>query len=343
MRTVADRDNRPGWSAVFQMGNNPVLRLRPPIPICGPDFEGTAMLGFDDAAIFLKVAREGSFVAAARALGLPTSSVSRRVAALEARLKVQLLRRTTRAVGLTDDGRAFVDRCAAALDEIEAAAKGFDTSEARLTGRLTVTAPHHVCNEEFAPDLLAFAAGHPDLVMDLRLTNGSPDLIEEGIDVAFQLAPLPEGRHVARKLWSSPYMICASRDFVDRHPETRRLDHPRRLCPLPAILTPPIRNWRFVHADGETYAMAPRTLGASVDDLSMGALAARQGLGVAYLPRGLAGRFPDLVELSFGDWRVEDRELYALYPATRQLSPKVRAVIDHALSTRAAHQSRPAA
>ncbi len=295
------------------------------------------MLGYDDMAIFLRVAREGSFVAAAQALGLPTSTVSRRVSALEARYKTQFLRRTTRAVSLTEDGRVFADRCAAAMDELEAAARGLDLCNARLSGRLTVTAPYHVCNETFAPHLLDFAARHPDLVLDLRLTNGSPDLIEEGIDVAFQLAPLPEGRHVARRLWSSPYLIAASRAFLERHPEAADLDHPKRLARLPAVLTPPILNWRFVHAGGETYAVAPRTLGASVDDLSMGALAASQGLGVAYLPRGLAARFPDLVELSFGDWKVEDRELYALYPATRQLSPKVRAVIDHALAARAAH------
>ena len=295
------------------------------------------MLGYDDVAIFLRVAREGSFVAAAQALGLPTSTVSRRVSALEDRFKTQLLRRTTRAVSLTDDGRAFVDRAAAAMDELEAAARGLDVCASRLSGKLTVTAPHHVCNEEFAPHLLAFAAKHPDLVMDLRLTNGSPDLVEEGIDVAFQLAPLPEGRHVARKLWTAPYGLWASRDFLSKHPEAAGLDHPKRLARLPAVVTPPILAWRFAHASGETLAVAPRTIGASVDDLSLGALAASQGLGVAYLPKGLAGRFPELVELSLGDWRVEDRELYALYPATRQLSPKVRAVIDHALAARAAH------
>jgi DNA-binding transcriptional LysR family regulator len=295
------------------------------------------MLGYDDVAIFLRVAREGSFVAAARSLCLPTSSVSRRVAALEERLKTQLLRRTTRAVGLTDDGRAFADRCAAAMDEIEAATRGLDLCDSRLSGRLTVTAPYHVCNEEFAPQLLDFAAAHPDLVMDLRLTNGVPDLIEEGVDVAFQLAPLPDGRHVARKLWAAPYGVFASRAFLQRWPEAANLDHPRRLARSPAVVTPPIHGWRFAHMGGEAFTFTPRALGASVDDLSLGALAVRGGLGVGYLPKGLASRFPELIELTFGDWRVADRELYALYPAARQLSPKVRAVIDHALAARAAH------
>ncbi|HWU81383.1 MAG TPA: LysR family transcriptional regulator [Caulobacter sp.] len=274
------------------------------------------MLGYDDVAIFLRVAREGSFVAAARGLGLPTSSVSRRVAALEARLNTQLLRRTTRAVGLTDDGRAFADRCAAAMDEIEAATRGLDLCNARLSGRLTVTAPYHVCNEDFAPHLLDFAAAHPDLIMDLRLTNGAPDLIEEGVDVAFQLAPLPDGRHVARKLWAAPYGVFASQVFLDRHPEAVGLDHPRRLARLPAIATPPINGWRF----GETFTFGPRALGATVDDLSLGALAVRRGLGVGYLPKGLAGRFPDLVELTFGGgaWPIASCTPYIPLAARRR-------------------------
>ena len=79
----------------------------------------------------------------------------------------------------------------------------------------------------------------------------------------------------------------------------------------------PISSWRFVHAGGETLAVTPRVIGASVDDLSLGALAASQGLGAAYLPRGLAGRSPELVEISLGDWKVEDRELYAKWNAAK--------------------------
>jgi DNA-binding transcriptional LysR family regulator len=339
MRSATDWDNRRSRSVVFQIRDNPDLAPSGRGADLDPgEAEADRMLGYDDVAIFLRVAREGSFVAAAKSLGLPTSSVSRRVAALETRLKTQLLRRTTRAVGLTDDGRAFADRCATAMDEIEAAARGLDLCNSRLSGRLTVTAPHHVCNEEFAPHLLDFAAAHPDLVMDLRLTNGAPDLIEEGVDVAFQLAPLADGRHVARKLWAAPYGVFASRAFLERWPEAASLDHPRRLVRLPAVVTPPIHGWRFVDKSGETFTFAPRALGGSVDDLSLGALAVNRGLGVGYLPKGLANRFSDLTELTFGDWRVADRELYALYPAGRQLSPKVRAVIDHALAARAAHR-----
>lgn len=302
-------------------------------------------LGFDDLAIFLRVVREGSFIKAARALGLPTSTVSRRISALEQRLKVQLLRRTTRAVSLTEDGRAFAARCSAAFEEIDQAATALSDSGGSLRGTLRMTAPHFACNELFAPYMLDFAAKHPDLTIDLRLTNGTPDLIEDGIDLAFQLSPLPEGRHIARRLWPVPYGIYASHDFTARHPDSLSLNHPRDLARLPCVLTPPIAAWSFSRTDGgDGISFTPRRLGATLDDLSLGAAAVRRGLGIGYLPRGMmsaAVKAGQSVELTMNGWQTAGRELFALYPASRQLSPKVRAAIDFAIAGQ--HAQYPAA
>jgi len=296
-------------------------------------------LGLDDIAVFLEVVRAGSFSGGAQALRMPVSTVSRRVAALEDRLQVQLLKRTTRALNLTEDGRAFAERCGGALAEISAATGALAESRTELSGVLRVTAPHYACNEAFGPQLLAFAAQHPQLTLDLRLTNASPDLVEEGVDVAFQLTPLPDGRHIARRMWEVPYVVCASRAFVEARPGLSTLSHPRQLAAERCVLTPPIGAWLFSHAGGERVTFTPRLLGAVVDDLGLGLAAVRNGLGLGYLPRGLVtgdqGR--GLVEVEFEGWRPQPRDLYALYPASRQLSPKVRAVIDFALAARAAH------
>jgi len=294
-------------------------------------------LGFDDLAIFLRVVREGSFVKAARALGLPTSTVSRRVGALEARLKVQLLRRTTRAISLTEDGRAFAARCGAAFDEIDLAATALSETGGALRGSLRMTAPYFACNERFGPYMLDFAAKHPDLTVDLRLTNGVPDLVEDGIDLAFQLSPLPQGRHIARRLWPVPYGIYASRDFTARNAAALALGHPRDLAQLACILTPPIATWSFtpMNGGGAAFSFTPRRLGATLDDLSLAAGGVMRGLGVGYLPRGMMSAAVDaghVVELTMNGWQTTGRELFALYPAARQLSPKVRAAIDYALA-----------
>uniref|UniRef100_UPI00313C447D substrate binding domain-containing protein n=1 Tax=Inquilinus sp. OTU3971 TaxID=3043855 RepID=UPI00313C447D len=188
----------------------------------------------------------------------------------------------------------------------------------------------------FGPYLLDFAAQHPDLVMDLRLTNGTPDLVEEGIDLAFQLGPLPDGRHVARKLWPVRYALCASLPFVKRYPDVMKLTHPRQLTTLPCILTPPLESWHF-ERDGEgDITFVPEIIGAKIEDLALGAVAAGRGLGLGYLPESLvAGRSSDaFVSLNLGGWRPRARDLFAVYPRSRQLSPKVRAAIDHAVAGR---------
>ncbi len=292
----------------------------------------------DDIDAFLAVVRLGSFVAAARETGTPVSTVSRRVAALEHRLGVQLLKRSTRSLSLTEDGKGFADRCDAAMAEITAASQALCDRSTTLRGPLRVTAPQYACNEEFGPMLLDFAAKHPELELDLRLTNGTPDLIEENVDLAFLLSPLAESSHVARRLWTIPYVLCASPGFLERQGK-REFRHPRELAAEACVITAPITMWRFEHStEGET-AVSPKTFGARVDDLGLGARAVRAGLGYGFLPRGLVtsnlGR--ELQEVTISGWRAQSRELFALYPHSRQLSPKVRALIDFALEARAAH------
>jgi DNA-binding transcriptional LysR family regulator len=292
------------------------------------------MIRLDDIEAFLAVVRAGSFVGAARETGAPVSTLSRRVAALEQRLKTQLLKRSTRSLTLTDDGRSFADRCGAAMAEIAAASAALCERDATLRGPLRVTAPQYACNEEFGPLLLDFAARHPELELDLRLTNGTPDLIEENVDLAFHLTPLPESSHVARKLWTIPYVLCASPKL------NRPLRHPRELAAQPCVLTAPITVWRFDHPAEGQVAVSPKTLGARVDDLGLGARAVRAGLGYGFLPRGLveAELGDSLQEVPLNGWQAQPRDLYALYPQSRRLSPKVRALIDFALEARAAHR-----
>ncbi|GIL38168.1 LysR family transcriptional regulator [Roseiterribacter gracilis] len=296
-------------------------------------------LGFDDVAIFVRVARGGSFVAAARALDLPTSTISRRIAQLEARLGVQLLRRTTRAVSLTDDGRAFADRCGVAFDEIATAADNLRETGEVLRGTLRVTAPPFVCPDTFAPSLLEFAARHPELVLDLHFTNAAPDLVEEGVDLAFQLGPLRDGRHVARKLWAIPHVLCASPALLAQRPALLQLTHPRQLADHPCVVTPPMKVWSF-ERDKDEVSLTPRTLGATISDMALAEKAVRQGLGLGYLPSTLVdGALKDgtLVRIELDGWTPDTRDFFAVYPASRQLSPKVRAAIDHAVAGRTAH------
>jgi DNA-binding transcriptional LysR family regulator len=297
---------------------------------------------FDDLAIFVSVAQAGSFVGAAKATSLPTSTVSRRVASLEARLKTQLIRRTTRAISLTDDGRALADRCAPAFKEIEAASAALNDKGGTLRGSFRVTVPFYVCPDMFGTWLLEFAASHSELVLQLRLTNAEPDLVEEGIDLSFQVGPLRDQRHVARRLWPIRYALCGARSLLDSRPGLASIDHPRDLADYPCVVTPPLDTWRFERAGRDDFTMAPRLLAASSDDWAVGTAAVKRGMGIGYLPDALVGNAlgSELVEIDLGGWRPISRDLFAVYPASRQLSPKVRAAIEFALAGRSVHGSR---
>jgi DNA-binding transcriptional LysR family regulator len=294
---------------------------------------------FDDLAIFVRVANAGSFVGAAKALSLPTSTVSRRVASLESRLKTQLIRRTTRAVSLTEDGRALAERCGPAFGEIEAASAALTDSSGKLRGMFRVTVPFYVCPNMFGTWLLEFAASHPDLVLDLRLTNAEPDLVEAGIDLSFQVGPLRDQPHVARRLWPVRYVLCAARTMMKSHPGLATVSHPQDLADYPCIVTPPLETWRFERAGRDDFTLAPRLLAASSDDWAVGTAAVKRGMGIGYLPEALVGDAlsTELFEINLNGWRAMSRDLFAVYPASRQLSPKVRAAIDFALQGRSTH------
>lgn len=295
---------------------------------------------YNDIALFVRVAQAGSFVGAAKALSLPTSTISRRIAALEECLKTQLLRRTTRAVSLTNDGKAFLDRCGPAIAEIDAASAALTDNNGKLRGPLRVTVPAYVCPDMFGAWLLEFAAAHPELALDLRLTNGEPDLVEEGIDLSFQVGPLRDQRHIARRLWSFRYILCVRRQFLETYPGLRDIRHPRELVQFPCVVTPPLNTWRFFHPEEGETALAPRTVITSTDDWAVGAAAVKRGMGIGYLPDALVGEAigTELVEINIANWRPIERELFAVYPASRQLSPKVRAAIDFALKGRDIHK-----
>jgi DNA-binding transcriptional LysR family regulator len=295
----------------------------------------------DDIAIFSAVAGAGSFAAAARLLSMPTSTVSRRVAALEDALGSQLILRTTRRFSLTEDGRAFAERCRSALDEIDAATAALEPRDGPLQGRLRVTAPAYICPDMFGSWLLEFARQHPALSLELRLTNVEPDLVEEGIDLSFQVGPLRDQQHIARRMWTFPYTLCAARVLVETLPQLRALRYPGDLADLPCVVTPPLDRWRFERAGDEAFTFVPSRRAMVSDDWRVGTSAVRMGMGVGYLPDVLVepDLGGDLVALDLEGWRPAPRDLYAVYPASRQLSPKVRAVIDFALSGRVVHDA----
>lgn len=284
------------------------------------------MIEAGDLRLFVAVARQSSFVGAARRTGVPTSTVSRAVARLEERLGVRLLHRTSRRVSATDEGARLLARAAPLLDQLRDALEDAAGRDEGPAGRLRVTAPLVTGAERVGRALIAFAAAHPRLTVDLRLTNSVLSLVEEGLDLAFRVGPILEADVVARRLWAIPSALAASPAVVARALGGRRRVDAAALSRAPAVVTHPGRPWRFRGADGTVRELRPDERFA-VSDPRVAVEAAQAGLGVVRAPAELIARADGLVPLECTLGEPEGRELFAVYPSRRLVPRRVRDAI----------------
>jgi DNA-binding transcriptional LysR family regulator len=278
---------------------------------------------------FLAVAQEGSFAAAARALRLTPSAVSRAIARLEARIGVQLVTRTTRALTLTHEGEAYRARAAALVEEIDAMERGFGRDEAGPRGLLRVNASVPFGAHCLLPILPRFLDACPAVQLELALSDALVDLVEERADIAIRIGPLRDTRLHARKLGRSRMAVVASPGYLSRHgTPAAPADLDAHRC-LRFTFRRSIDSWPF--------RIGGRTIQRPVDGPFLGnsGEVVRQmavaGGGIARLGRFhvaadlAAGR---LVEL-LGDFHPGDGEdIHALYVGHKRLASRVRAFLD---------------
>lgn len=169
----------------------------------------------DAMAVFVAVVEAGSLAAAGRKLGHSPATVTRAVAMLEARLGERLLHRSTRALKLTRRGEHQLSVYRSVLSDL-AAAEGGDAAESRITGRITLTAPELFGRAALMPVVETFLAAHPGVGMRVLLLNRVVSLVEEGVDVAVRLAPLPASGLIAVKLGAMRRLLCAAPDYLAR-------------------------------------------------------------------------------------------------------------------------------
>jgi DNA-binding transcriptional LysR family regulator len=172
---------------------------------------------FGEIEIFLAVAREGSFAAAAKALRLTPSAVSRAMARLEGRLGVQLIHRTTRALTLTAEGETYRARIAGLMAEMDGVERSLATAQQGPRGPLRVNASVPFGTHCLIPILPRFLAEYPGITVDLALSDTVIDLVEERADVAIRIGPLRDTRLRAKKLGHSDMLVVASPDYLRRH------------------------------------------------------------------------------------------------------------------------------
>ncbi len=278
---------------------------------------------------FVRVAETKSFSEAARRLRSSKSLVSRQVAALEAELGVRLFHRTTRSLSLTEEGRGYHAQITRILKEIEEANLLVTRSQAAPRGRLRVSTPMSFGILHLAPAIRDFLTRFPEVELDLSLNDRYIDLVDEGFDMAIRIGRLADSSLVARRLAQHRMVLCASPEYLKDHEAPRDPDdlkHHQCLCYSTNSLTP---EWQFDTQEGKPWPVAINgRLHANNGDVLR--WAALHGVGLVYLPSFIVG--PDIQAATLvsllPDYVPTDTGIYAVYPPSRHLSPKVRAFID---------------
>ena len=290
-------------------------------------------LDLSDLSLFVAVARQSSFVGASRKTGVPTSTVSRAVARLEDALGARLLHRTSRKVVPTQEGSWLLARAAPLVDELHEVLEDVKARDAEPSGRLRVTAPVMTGSERIGDALIAYAAAHPRLTLELHLGNAVLDLRDEGFDLAFRAGPVSDSDVVARKLWTVPFALAASPAFVKRALGGQKRLTTTALRAAAAVVTQPGVAWKFRGAAGKAGEISPKMC-FSANDPRVAVAAARAGLGIVRAPVDLIAREgKSLVRLECELGEPEGREMFAVYPSRRLLPLRVRAAIDWVLKT----------
>lgn len=299
------------------------------------------MLNLNDLLMFAAAVEHGGFAAASRSLGIPKSTLSKRVAALEASLDARLIHRTSRSFTLTEIGRDFHEHARAARIEMEAAEDVVRRRVAEPSGTVRITASVPTAQSLLAGLLPRIAQAFPRLHIDLDVTDRFVDVVQEGYDIAVRshFAPLPDSGLVQRPLGVEHIVLAAAPGYLADHGEPQAPAELRQHAGL--LVGSHAREWTLVDADGGRATVAPQPRMTANESVALLG-AAEAGLGIVCLPEHMcreafaSGRLLRVLP----DWHAGRVTTTIVMPHRRGLLPGVRAVVDglveHAARRRAA-------
>ncbi|CAN7521791.1 LysR family transcriptional regulator [Pseudomonas solani] len=287
---------------------------------------------FDAMQAFARVVEAGSFTRAADTLHMSKTSVTQLVQQLEARLRVKLLNRTTRRVALTADGAAYYERVVRLLADMDDAETSLSSASASPRGRLRVDVPSPLASMILVPALPEFHARHPDIQIDMGVSDRIVDVIGENVDCVVRGGELRDQSLMARRVGDLRLGVYAAPDYLARlgvpaHPRELE-DSPHRIVgflwartgkPVPYAMR---KGNEELRVNGR-YVLA-------VDDGNAYLAAGLAGLGVLWLPEymALASRASGALVPLFEDWRLDPMPMYVAFPPNRHISAKLRVFID---------------
>ncbi len=289
------------------------------------------MQDLNDMLFFAEVVDQGGFAAAGRTLNVPKSKLSRRVAELEGRLGVRLLQRTTRKLSLTEAGELFHRHCVAMREQAEAAAEAVAMVQNEPRGTIRVTCPVTLAQSTIGPLVPLFLEKHPQVRIDMQVTNRVVDLVQEGIDVALRVrATLDEsGSLVVKKLTETQALLLASPAQLAREGRPQEVQDLARLSTVAMSAADGRASWTLQGPGGREHVLEHRPV-YTADDLLTLKMAVVQGTGMSVLPDYMCAREiqAGLLVNALPGWGPRIGLLHAVFPSRRGMVPAVRRFLD---------------
>lgn len=288
------------------------------------------MSELEEIRVFVQLVESKSATLAAERLGLAVSAVSRRMKGLEERLGVQLVQRTTRRMSLTEQGQFYFERCRRILDDLEETEQRVRSSALHLSGNIRIAAPTSFGVAHLMPVIATFMHLHPDINVEIDMSDRKVDLLEEGIDVGIRLGELSDSTLKARKLGRFSHLVCASPEFLLKYgmPKT-----PDDLSSFPALCYSNLANpgsWPYTDGKG-LQGRAKVKARLAVDNGEAIREAAIAGVGIACEPTFIIYKAIErgLLTPVLTDYSWYGMDIYAIYAQTRFVSARVRTFIDY--------------
>ena len=280
---------------------------------------------WDGITEFVYVAEYESFTRAAKEMAISTAQVSRQVSALEKRLNIKLLYRTTRNVSLTEEGRVYYQHCRSVLDSLDAAEQAVSNLSLKPQGMIRLTAPVTYGEQQLLPLVNDFMVQYGDIEVSAFLSNQNIDLIEGGFDLAIRIGKLSDSTMMAKKLSHRTNFVCASPSYIDQYGMPYSLTElSKHNCLLGTL-----DYWHFKELGKDRNVRVVGKIrynsGYSLVD------AALKGLGVVQLPDYYVNKHLESGELItlLDNYREPEEGIWAVYPHNRHLSPKIRFLVDY--------------
>lgn len=288
------------------------------------------MNAVSDIAFFLEVVKAGSLSGAAQELGVTTAAVSRRLAQLETRLGIRLLNRTTRRSTVTHEGEVYLEEGKRILGDLEELEQRVSSGQAMPKGLLRVNATFGFGRQFIAPAIAEFMELHPDVEVQLQLTDRPVNLIDDGYDVCIRFGDVPDARITSKRIASNRRLLCASPSYLERFGlPLSPTDLQRHRCIVIRESDATYGTWHLASCSTQATVKIRGTV--STNDGEVAVSWALSGLGILLrsewnvAPYLRSGRLREVLQ----DWQLPAADIHAVYPMKSNLSAKVRAFVQH--------------